>query len=617
MSILSFLLAFIAGSALAGTWKVGDWKGLCLGMSGIDFESFPGSIQPRELRPDENVALKLEWTAGRPEDYTETGTPRVWVPLAAYEKKSFLFLVDGDPSTSTGGMFKTLGIKYWGYPFYFDFGEPLFISRIRFYPRQEGKDELGYFKDYYMKGFMVKVSDGFSFTSKGEPIWRDLITRPENRESVVDLRFPPRLIRFVKITNMRDDPFEIAEVEFYGSGFSLESWYLSKVVDLGQKANFGKVYWDISKWRREGEELVEAPEADVQVEVEGRSGLDPTPKTYYMKGDTVEVTEEEWKSLEPEQRGSVVEDRENWTPWFHLRSGDVFPTPGPRRFFQFRVRISGKLTETARMEGFRLEYGVPLLAEKVVGEVSLKGHPEPPGGTAKVVPGREEVFVYDVRAEFKSGLQKGFDCIKIETPTAPEFVGLEIGGVEPDSVDTTTSGNYLLVRFPRIDMANNKPIRVTFKTSVFMYGTEFRGYVISGSESQIIEPGDANPEVGTNSLRVELVKGLVGDVLRRFSVDPVVTPGRNGEEGMAKISYVITQMDPLSGADVEIGIYDMAGRLVRRLSEGRCGNGIYEEEWDGKDEHGNLVPPGIYICTISVDTDKGNLRRTRSVAVVY
>ena len=111
----AFLAAFLVcggAGARVREWRVEDWKALCLGMSGIDFEASPGCIQPRELRPDENVALKLDWEPGRPEDYTATGTPRVWVPLAAYQHKSFLFLVVGDPSTSTGDMFKTLGIKY-------------------------------------------------------------------------------------------------------------------------------------------------------------------------------------------------------------------------------------------------------------------------------------------------------------------------------------------------------------------------------------------------------------------------------------------------------------------------------------------------------------------------
>ena len=623
LRVTAFLAAFLVcggAGARVREWRVEDWKALCLSMSGIDFEASPGCIQPRELRPDENVALKLDWEPGSPEDYTATGTPRVWVPLAAYQHKSFLFLVDGDPSTSTGDMFKTLGIKYYGYPFYFDFGEPLYIGRIRFYPRQEGKDELGYYKDYYMKGFMIKVSDGFTFR-KGRPVWSELVGRPENDESIVDLRFSPRLVRFVKITNMRDDPFELAEVEFYGSGFSLESYYLSRVIDLGRRANFGKVSWEVSRWRRVGEELVEAPDADVSVKVEGRSGLDPTPIVYYAKGDTVEITEEEWKS-QPSQRGSKVEDRENWSPWYVLKPGETFPTSGPRRYFQFRIHISGKLTETAKVGDFVLEYSTPLLADRVLGEIFVKGQPRPQGGIAEVVPGREDTFVYCVKANFTSPSQRGFDCIEIETGTKPKFVRLEVGGeeVEPKCIE---GQDFLRVEFPehRIDIRNNVPLKVEFQSSVMTYAKEFRGYVLDTQAQelpQIIEPGDADPDVGTNCLRVNLARNFIGNVLPKFDVSPpIVTPNGDLEGDSLEVSYAVTQMDPLSSARVRIRIYDVTGRLVKEFDEGRRKNGLYEGSWDCRDGEGNLVPPGVYICTISVETQNKTFRRSRSVVVVY
>ncbi len=45
---------------------------------------------------------------------------------------------------------------------------------------------------------------------------------------------------------------------------------------------------------------------------------------------------------------------------------------------------------------------------------------------------------------------------------------------------------------------------------------------------------------------------------------------------------------------VELGIYDVAGRLVRLLASGPRSGGEYLVQWDGQDERGQVVPAGIY-----------------------
>ena len=39
--------------------------------------------------------------------------------------------------------------------------------------------------------------------------------------------------------------------------------------------------------------------------------------------------------------------------------------------------------------------------------------------------------------------------------------------------------------------------------------------------------------------------------------------------------------------------------------------------WDGKNEHGDLVSPGIYIYTIDVDADAGAAAKSGTIAVAY
>ena len=55
---------------------------------------------------------------------------------------------------------------------------------------------------------------------------------------------------------------------------------------------------------------------------------------------------------------------------------------------------------------------------------------------------------------------------------------------------------------------------------------------------------------------------------------------------------------------VELEIYDLSGRLVRRLVERRgSGAGRYRIEWDGMDESGALAPAGLYVARLGLDAD--------------
>ena len=67
----------------------------------------------------------------------------------------------------------------------------------------------------------------------------------------------------------------------------------------------------------------------------------------------------------------------------------------------------------------------------------------------------------------------------------------------------------------------------------------------------------------------------------------------------------------------------MSGRLVRTLRQQEAvGAGEYEMEWNGEDEAGHLVPPGVYALRFHVaaddegaDLDESAIMRT--VALAY
>ena len=61
-----------------------------------------------------------------------------------------------------------------------------------------------------------------------------------------------------------------------------------------------------------------------------------------------------------------------------------------------------------------------------------------------------------------------------------------------------------------------------------------------------------------------------------------------------------------------IGIFDVSGRLVRRLVEAPFSPGRYDQVWDGTDDHGREVGQGVYFYRLITPT----LRETKSMILV-
>jgi flagellar hook assembly protein FlgD len=66
-----------------------------------------------------------------------------------------------------------------------------------------------------------------------------------------------------------------------------------------------------------------------------------------------------------------------------------------------------------------------------------------------------------------------------------------------------------------------------------------------------------------------------------------------------------------------VDVSDLTGRVVRHVYAGADPIGHYEWEWDGRDESGNLVPPGISIYRLEVDADLEKVTDLGIVNVVY
>jgi hypothetical protein len=114
-------------------------------------------------------------------------------------------------------------------------------------------------------------------------------------------------------------------------------------------------------------------------------------------------------------------------------------------------------------------------------------------------------------------------------------------------------------------------------------------------------------------------KSFVGRKSREASgLGPTATPAPPPPVGaLAAVpnpaaGEVVISFDLEAGGDRELSIYDIAGRLVRRLEGGDAPRGRHRTIWDVRDEAGSRVAAGIYLLRLR----GGERTLTRKVVVI-
>ena len=64
-------------------------------------------------------------------------------------------------------------------------------------------------------------------------------------------------------------------------------------------------------------------------------------------------------------------------------------------------------------------------------------------------------------------------------------------------------------------------------------------------------------------------------------------------------------------------VHDLSGSRIARVPVPVVGSGRFPAAWDGTDGRGALVPPGLYLLRLEVETDRGSDAALATVPVVY
>ena len=553
-------------------------------LENIDTNTDPGWIQPRRTAATDNLSLDAQERLGG------MSTPQPSVRRAGNLNN----MIDGDPNTifdgskarQVGGrMDLDLGSIFGG------------VETIRFYPSPASSDR-------FLRGYEMYINDGSAEMQIGGVLQWELVEKTEkNTNNIVTVRIPSQYVRHVRIVFTTPLPWEIAELEVYSRGFLPQANYTSNVIDLDELANFGQLTWAAE----------EQPRTSVQIVT--RTGATLDPFKYYqleekgLETERIEVSKDEYGRLNEAAREKVP-DVENWSPWspvYTHASGEQVLFGDPRRYFQFKCNFaSDYFTQGARLDSLAFEFSTPPVARFVWGEVA----------PLEVNAGEATRFTYVVRAKIEAN-DTGFDALEIVTPSRVAIEELKIGSVSVEDFTQEVEDDRMVVHFPNHRIVDTTPVELSFEGAVLVYGTRFTGKVFDMQTAELpqsITAGDTSPDLPGNDLAVAVKLGetiIAGEGI----VPNPFTPNGDGVNDLASMNYQILKLT--KGVPVTVSIYDLSGRLVRDLYSGTDQSGVYGVDWNGLDNSGILVAPGLYLSRISVDADRGQGDKVLLVAVVY
>jgi hypothetical protein len=290
------------------------------------------------------------------------------------------------------------------------------------------------------------------------------------------------------------------------------------------------------------------------------------------------VTESRYKKLIPSFRGAVDTSSTpggDWSPWSNIygASGAAFQSPSPRRFMEIDVRlVSNSPDAAASLDHLAVNF-TPPLARRAIGEITPQ----------QALPGEMTEFTYYLRPEDTIG----FDRLAVEATAPVHFIGVALNGAQLDTQSDTTGSGFVV----------QLPNRINQDESV----------------RQRVDPGDASDlvESSTNVVSLPVSRALLANI--EFN-SRTITP--NGDTINDELKVAIDLVNLLEPRPLRLRIYDLTGRSVYEHSLDSVA-GQQEFNWNGTNNDGQRVVPGLYIMEINVQGDSGDESIQQIVSVAY
>lgn len=554
----------------------------------------------------------------------EAGAKTMAVAYTPLLEKMF----DGDPSTAfnpdEAGLPRNLEI-------YIDLGGSFGTSRVRLFPRQDSGH-----RQLFLQAFNLGLADESDAShnqafANASNFWKLPSLTPLQLGFLNELSgyFYPQLFgfssfkpnekstvewpgiqhiavthqgRYLRLRSPLTLPWEIAELQLYSDGTVPEGEFLSLSLAAKGDPVWGKVQYD-------GGDLSQLP-----VILQTRTGPDPEPLLYFIiVGEREKQTNRRAWELIPNSEGAATQGpvRPNpaWSPWQTVEEG-VVRSPSPNRYLQFRLRF---LAPGVRLQQLKFEYTTRPLSRDLEAEIS----------PLVADPGQETSFVLSMVLGTE-GADTGFRYLQLLT--SAEIAGVDsvrVDGQERVYTIEQSPGQGITLNLWERLLKNGSFIQIFFRARVFVDGTTFfvrcldHRFEQAGTDTtyQFAREGDVDPLSLGEGLVVRLrsaTNPLVAGLQARTSV---FTPNGDGVNDFFAVEYSLLKLT--LPAPVFFELFDLSGLRVRQGYAGANLSGQYTQIWDGRDDQGRIVEPGLYVYRIQVQTDSGTANRQGVVSVVY
>ena len=472
-------------------------------------------------------------------------------------------VTDGDPNTEWRFNNQAEVLGEW---IKLDLGGDRGVSQVRIYP---GKT-LNQRPRFFLKGYRIEVAE-----EEAPDDWILVAQQVENTQPLIDTRVDstwiswdqegqplPVLGRYVRVRIVREDPpnwVTIGEIEVYGEGYRAEGSYESAVFDAGRGVNFGQARFS---------------------------------------GQTPEGT-----LLKLQFRTSL--DSSQWAPWHQVPEWGMgapieLSEPEPARFLQYRVSMeTAHPLRTPQLEKVAVAYDAQLYATELKAGIA----------PLRPVLGAETLFTYTIDALIRPEDQ-GFDQVHLDLPGTVQEVRWERAVVPATGYAASWDAQGL-----RLELEPDHAVLQSGRLEVDFRGVLLRPTLAVRAGVALADTGQLNyqnAQPATEDAWTLVGRGQIGRTLARVQVWPNPFNAGRGPTQI-QIDLANVQMpQPLS-----VGVYDLAGRRVRGLWENQLRSaGRQGLEWDGRDDQGRLVVPGLYLLRVESQADVGDVW-VGSVGVVY
>ena len=501
---------------------------------------------------------------------------------------------------------------------YIDLGATFSIDRIRLYPRLDPEH-----KTLFPRSFQLStnggidgeglVEDGNLLDRRFEHVFNYYDSNP-NREPVIEKRFESRFVRFVRLQVRSNQPWEIAELQIFSDGVNVPAEYVSipLFAHKGPRPLWGRVRYD-------GGEISQLP-----ITIQTRTGTDSTPLHYFrftgIAGDQERVSYREYVRLDSIEKGPISRNPD-WTQWETVTDGKVASSNG-NSYIQFRLLINGPGVIIKRLI---FEYLVPPISSGLEAEIS----------PVEVQAGEPTPFVISLQTKMRNrqsdGLilsdeDTGFSSMRILTAARIDAIDkVFIDDREVDFTSRKDSDQGNVIRFRRPVVQDGTFIQIFLRAAVFRDATKFDVQVsdsrwIDGRSITVHQSAleqDVDPISLGGSLVVRLLQRegllpLLGGVRPRSRV---FSPNNDRLNDIFFLDFDLLKIT--SPIHIEFEIFSSNQLVPVRIEKKILFAGSHRLMWNGSDDSGRRVSPGIYVYRVRFQTDGGNTDYYGTLGVVY